>query len=163
MFPAMRNLLTISALAAALPFTVPAFAFDQTSKASVNLEKGSVGLKGHDPVAYFTLGKPTPGDPQFTAAHAGATYHFATAAHRDAFVADPAKYVPQYGGFCAWAASSGYKADADPTAWKIVEGKLYVNYNASVQKSWAADASALIKKGDANWPKIAAKAPRDLK
>lgn len=160
-----RALLAVGALAIAMPIalTAPALAFDDASSRAVNLAKGALALKGYDPVAYFTIGKPTPGDPGLTATHDGATYRFATAEHRDAFLKEPVKFLPQYGGFCAWAASAGYKADADPTAWKIVEGKLYVNYNASVQKGWAADAANLIRKGDANWPRIAAKAPRELK
>lgn len=134
--------------------------YTETQSAVVNVDRARLALRGYDPVAYFTEARPVKGSASFTATHHGATYRFASAASRDQFVQDPARYVPQYGGFCAWAAASGYKADADPTAWAIVGDKLYVNYNASVQKSWSADAAALIAKADVNWPSVAAKALR---
>jgi YHS domain-containing protein len=140
----------------------PAAAFSDTSPAAVNLDRAALALRGYDPVAYFTIGKPTPGKAEFTAVHEGATYRFASAEHRDAFGKEPAKYAPQYGGFCAWAAAQGYKADADPTAWKVVDGRLFVNYNVSVQRGWNADAAGLIKKADVKWSTIASKAPKDL-
>ena len=80
------------------------------------------------------------------------TYHFASAAHREAFAADPTRYLPQYGGFCAWAVSRGYTAPTDPLAWRIVDGRLFLNYSRSVQRTWEQDASGNIRKGDTNWP-----------
>jgi YHS domain-containing protein len=114
----------------------------------------ALALKGYDPVAYFTLSKPTLGDAQFHATHAGLKYQFSSAAHRDLFVAAPDKYLPQYNGFCAWAVGNNYTAPADPLAWKITDGKLYLNYNMSVQKKWLANEAELIRKGDENWPKL---------
>jgi YHS domain-containing protein len=112
-------------------------------------------IKGYDPVAYFEAGKPVAGSAQFTAAHKGATFRFATAANRDAFAAAPEKYAPQYGGFCAYGAAGGYKADIDPAAYTIVNGKLYLNYNRRIQTSWNQDQPGYILKADKNWPSVA--------
>jgi hypothetical protein len=109
---------------------------------------------GYDVVAYFTVGKPTEGDKRFSHTHAGATWLFSSAANRDAFIADPAKYSPQYGGYCAWAVSQGYTASGDPEFWKIVDGKLYLNYDAGVQKKWEADVPNFILAADKSWPKL---------
>jgi YHS domain-containing protein len=113
-----------------------------------------VAVSGHDPVAYFTAGRPVEGSKAFTASWMGAEYRFASAANRDRFKADPARYAPQYGGYCAWAVSQGYTAPADPKVWKVVNGKLYLNYDASVGRTWAADIPGFIAKADANWPKV---------
>ena len=114
----------------------------------------NVAVSGYDTVAYFTAGKPTKGDDAIIATYKGATYRFATTQNRDAFLAAPAKYAPQYGGYCAWAVGHGYTAKSDPTAWKIVNGKLYLNYNAEIQQKWIAEEAALITAGDKNWPKV---------
>jgi YHS domain-containing protein len=116
--------------------------------------KEQLALKGYDPVAYFVSGKPMKGDVQFKAAHNGATWYFSSASNRDLFVAEPAKYAPQYGGYCAWAVSEGYTAPADPNVWKIVDNRLYVNYNASVGANWAKDTARNISRADKNWPKV---------
>jgi YHS domain-containing protein len=113
-----------------------------------------VAVSGHDPVAYFTAGKPVEGSKEFKATWMGAEYRFASAANRDRFKADPARYAPQYGGYCAWAVSQGYTAPADPTVWKIVDGRLYLNYDAAVGRKWATDIPGHIAKANANWPKV---------
>jgi len=115
---------------------------------------GGVAIEGYDPVAYFTDGRPVEGKKGFETEWNGATWRFASAEHRDLFAADPGKYAPQYGGYCAWAVSQGYTAGIDPEAWKIHDGKLYLNYDKSVQEKWLADMENLIAKGDANWPKL---------
>ena len=79
-----------------------------------------------------------------------------SAANRDRFAADPEKYAPQYGGYCAWAVAQGYTAKIDPEAWRIVDGKLYLNYSKDVQTQWSEDIPGNITKGDANWPKLRA-------
>lgn len=114
-----------------------------------------LAIKGYDPVAYFRDARPVAGSAQFTATHKGATFRFANAANRDAFIAEPQRYAPQYGGFCAYAAANGYKADIDPAAYAVVDGKLYLNYNRSIQSTWNKDRPGYIAKGDANWPKVA--------
>ena len=79
---------------------------------------------------------------------------FASAEHRERFAADPQRYAPQYGGYCAWAVSQGYTASSDPDAWKIVDKKLYLNYSKDVQKTWEQDVPGNITKADTNWPKV---------
>jgi len=115
-----------------------------------------LAIAGYDPVAYFTDGKPVEGSSDFTTKWQGATWRFASAAHRDQFVADPARYAPQYGGYCAWAVSQNKTASIDPEAWKIVDGKLYLNYSKDVQAKWEKDVPGNIVKADANWPKLLA-------
>jgi len=109
---------------------------------------------GYDPVSYFTEGKPVEGKREFTHSWKGVTWRFASEKNRDLFKANPAAYAPQYGGYCAWAVSNGYTAKGDPKYWKIVGGKLYLNYNASVQRDWEKDIPGHIVKGDRNWPKV---------
>lgn len=107
-------------------------------------------IGGHDPVAYFS-GAAVPGNAAFTATHAGATFRFASAANRDAFVAAPDRYTPQFGGYCAWAASQGRLATPDPKLWKIVDGKLYLNCSADAEAKWLADVAGNIAKADVFW------------
>lgn len=118
---------------------------------------GGVAIDGYDPVAYFTEGIPVEGNRNFTHEWQGATWRFASAAHRDTFAADPTGYAPQFGGYCAWAVGNGYTADIDPEAWSIVDGKLYLNYNREVQAKWEADRANLINKANGNWPTLLAK------
>jgi len=113
-----------------------------------------LAVGGYDPVAYFADGRPVAGSADFESEYDGATWRFASAAHKAAFDADPLKYAPQYGGYCAWAVSQGYTAKADPKTWRIVDGKLYLNYNADTQTLWEEDIPAHIVTGDANWPKV---------
>jgi hypothetical protein len=117
---------------------------------------GGVAIDGYDPVAFFTDSRPVEGRKEFAYEWNGATWRFASAAHRDLFVQEPARYAPQYGGYCAWAVSQGYTAGIDPEAWTIRDGKLFLNYDLDVQKQWALDIPGNIVKGDANWPKILA-------
>ena len=152
---------TATALGAALA-PIAAHAYDENSTAAVNVDAKGVGLKGHDPVAYFTAGAPTAGKAEFNAAHAGVTYHFASAANRDAFKAEPAKYAPQYGGFCAMGVALEKKLDGDPNAWRIHDGKLYLNVSKDVQKKWLEDVPGNNKKADGYWPEIRNKTPKSL-
>ena len=124
------------------------------SASPVNKNWRGLAIKGYDPVAYFTDAKPVEGSSDFTFEWQGAKWRFANAEHRDAFSEDPGKYAPQFGGYCAWAVSQGYTADIDPEAWKIVDGKLYLNYNKEVRETWEKDAPGNIKKGEENWPKL---------
>ncbi len=117
----------------------------------------NVAVGGYDPVAYFTESKPVKGDSRFAHEYAGTQWHFMSAANRDAFVAEPKRYAPQYGGYCAWAVSEGGTASADPKLWKIVDGKLYLNYDAGVQKKWELDVAGHIRKANQNWPGVLGK------
>ena len=113
-------------------------------------EKG-VALSGYDPVAYFTEKKPVVGQEKFSAKHEDATYWFSSEAHRVLFVAEPSKYVPQYGGYCAYAASLGRKGFGNPLNFDVINNKLYINYNDGIQKRWSADSAGFIQKADAKW------------
>lgn len=113
-----------------------------------------VAVGGYDPVAYFAKGAAIKGDKEITAEHDGALWRFSSKENRAAFLAAPEKYAPQYGGYCAWAVSRGYTAKGDPKAWKIVGGRLFLNYNRSVQRNWEKNAQTNIAKADANWPKV---------
>ena len=140
----------------------PVLAFDPSSPSSVNVEKSGVGLKGYDPVSYFETGSPIEGDPTITAVYDGTLYAFSSAANRDAFIVEPERYLPAYGGFCALAMSFGKKVDIDPNAWKIVDGKLYVQANARAAQLWERDIDGNIEKADVNWPTVMNKAPNEL-
>jgi len=118
------------------------------------LAEDGVAIRGFDPVAYFTEGRPVRGSAAFTHEWGGATWRFASAANRDQFAADPGRYAPAYGGFCAFAVSEGYTAPTDPNAWRIVEGRLFLNYDRSVQRRWERDIPGRIARGDANWPRL---------
>ena len=122
-------------------------------KPAVNVS-GNLALNGYDAVAYVTDGRPVKGLPQLSTAWSGAVWRFASAEHRDAFLEDPERYAPQFGGYCAWAVAHGYTADGDPEAWRIVDGRLYLNYSKRVQKRWEADIPGYIIKGRANWPDV---------
>lgn len=137
-------------LGAAALTTQPAQAKDQIYTGFLS----SLAVGGFDPVAYFTEGKPVEGSADHEASYNGATWRFASAANKAAFEADPARYAPKYGGYCAWAAAQGYTAKGDPQYWRIVDGALYLNYDAGVQKKWEVDIPGFIEKADANWPKI---------
>lgn len=111
-------------------------------------------INGYDAVAYFKENKPVKGDAKITYTWKGAVWQFASAANREAFQKNPEKYAPQYGGYCAYGLAGGYKASTQPDAWSIVNGKLYLNYNSEVQKSWSEKKDEMIKKADANWPEV---------
>ncbi len=111
-------------------------------------------IRGYDPVAYFTLGKPTEGEARYSAEWQGATYRFASADNLALFESDPGRYAPQYGGYCAYAVSQGYTASTDPEAWSIVDGKLYLNYSTGIQKRWEKDVPGYVRAADRNWPEV---------
>lgn len=137
-------------------------ACDPQSTSALNVDPAGLAMRGYDPVAYFTAGKPTLGSAQFAAKHEGGTYRFASAANRDAFNKEPTKYAPAFGGFCAMGTVFEKKLDGDPNLWRIVDGKLYLNVGEPAQKGWLEDVPRNISKASANWPKISTKAPKDL-
>ena len=117
-------------------------------------ERNGAAVRGHDPVAYFKEGKAVKGSAEHRAEHKGSVFHFASKANRDAFAGEPDRYAPQYGGYCAFGMSAGYKAAIDPAAFTVREGKLYLNYNRDVQKQWSADVPGHVAKADRNWPAV---------
>ncbi|MEO0537060.1 MAG: YHS domain-containing (seleno)protein [Cyanobacteria bacterium P01_A01_bin.123] len=124
-----------------------------TEPAAVFVENG-IAIRGADPVAYFTAGNYVAGSPEYTYEWGDAIWQFASAENRDLFASNAEQYAPQYGGFCAWAVSQGYTAAVDPTAWAIVDGKLYLNFDARVQSRWQRDIPGNIAKANQNWPGV---------
>ena len=116
----------------------------------------NIGIKGYDPVAYFTAGKSVKGSDRYTADHGGVTWHFSSAGNRDAFKAQPAKYAPQYGGFCSWGVAEKARLfDVDPeNGWTIHEGKLYLNFNADINKTFQRKPASFIQAADRKWPDL---------
>jgi len=146
-----------SALFAACLALAPAVLAAPAANAEPPIYTGSfsdTALQGYDPVAYFEQGEAVKGSDDFTTEYMGATFKFASAADRDAFIADPAAYAPQYGGYCAWAMADGKYAKGDARYWRIVDGKLYLNYNAGIQKKWEKDVPGFISKADTHWTEL---------
>lgn len=119
-------------------------------------------LRGYDAVAYHTESKAVEGDTNHAVHHGGLTYLFSTKANAKAFKADPAKYEPAYNGYCAFGVTKGKKFSTDPKAFKVVDGKLYMNLNARVQEAWVEDIPGYIAKADARWPEIVDTHPSKL-
>ncbi len=125
-----------------------------------HVDSTGYAVGGRDVVAYFTLPateRPVaavPGRAAFTTEWKGARYAFASAANRDAFIANPERYLPQFDGHCAWAAGEGYKAPASPNAWRIIGGKLYLNYSLDIHARWSSQTRSKINAGNAHWRKI---------
>jgi YHS domain-containing protein len=115
---------------------------------------GNLAVKGFDAVAYFTEGEAVKGSKKHSMEWMGATWRFATAANLEAFAAEPERYAPQYGGYCAWAVSQGQTAGIDPQAWSIVGGKLYLNYSHEIKAQWEQDIDGNIAAADASWPTL---------
>lgn len=117
-------------------------------------EKDGVAIKGFDAVAYFTESRAVKGSGEHTATYKGSTFHFASAANRDLFAANPEKYAPQYDGFCAYGVAKGAKAKIEGEAFKIVDGKLYLNYDAKVQVDWDKDVPTYVMQANKNWESV---------
>lgn len=130
--------------------------------ASASQEVDVQALQGYDAVAYFTEGKAVKGDGNQVVYHDGKTYLFSSKEHKELFKADPNKYLPQYGGWCAFGVSKGKKFASDATAWKIVDGKLYLNLNDKVQAIWLKDTAVNIEEADTQWKDIAEKSASEL-
>lgn len=143
-----------TALAGILGITVLTAGLQGATVEPVNKDRAGVALKGYDPVAYFQQARPVKGCSQYTHSWMGATWQFASSADRDLFAANPEKYTPQFGGYCSWAVSRNHTADVDPQAWKIIDGKLYLNYNREVQKKWEQDVEQRIEAARKNWPHL---------
>ena len=110
-----------------------------------------LGLKGYDPVAYFTLSTPTPGIPQYEYAYDSVRYRFANARHLELFKANPDKYAPQFGGSCAMNMSNGVRREADPSLWVISNGNLYVFAGATGQERFRQNPNEAAARAAANW------------
>ena len=132
--------------------SIPALA---ASQSEIYKNWRGLAIKGYDPVAYHTKGEPMKGSRNYEYNWKDATWRFSEKEHLELFKANPEKYAPRYGGYCAWAVSRGYTASVDPeNAWTIVDGKLYLNYNVEVKNDWEKDIPGNISKADANWPAV---------
>lgn len=117
----------------------------------VNTTAENIAIKGFDTVAYFAENGAIQGDAKFEFVWNGAKWLFSNAENLEKFKTNPEKYAPQFGGYCSWAVSHGYTADGDPQAWKVVDDKLYLNYNQKVKEMWEAEQQKLIQEGEKNW------------
>ena len=148
----LRTIPLVVATAIFFSMAVPSLA---EAKSEIYKNWRGIAIKGYDPVAYHEDGKPVNGSSKYEFEWKDAKWRFASAEHRDLFKANPENYAPRYGGYCAWAVSQGYTASVDPeNAWTTFEGKLYLNYNVEVKKTWQMDIPGNIKKADANWPGV---------
>ncbi len=127
-----------------------------------NVDKAAVAASGYDVVSYHTQTGPTPGSGWHVSEYDGATYLFANKKNKKAFDKDPDKYVPAYGGYCAYGVAVGKKFYSDPLAWHIENGKLYLNLDDKIQAKWLKDVSGYINKAETNWKTIADKSPDEL-
>ncbi len=131
------------------------FAFTLTASAQSEVFGTKEGaINGYDPVAYFTESKPIVGKKEISLMWKEQMWYFSSTENRESFKADPEKYEPQFGGYCAYGMSRGYKAKTDAEAWTIADGKLYLNYNLDVRKTWSEKQSELIDKANKNWPSV---------
>ncbi|MFA3791329.1 YHS domain-containing (seleno)protein [Aliiglaciecola sp. SL4] len=140
----------------ALIFTVTTLFFT-TANASDPIETGffnNYAIYGYDTVAYFTQNKAVKGNKQISYDWRGAQWHFSTEEHKAMFVANPEKFAPQYGGYCAYAMADGNLVGIDEEAFTIVNNKLYLNYSISVMKKWLENRDEYIRKADAQYPLV---------
>ncbi len=117
-------------------------------------KKTNIAINGYDPVAYFLQDKPVEGIAEFSFEWRGAIWHFSSNENKEMFVAEPEKYAPQYGGYCAYAVSRGYTAPTVPEAFSIVNDRLYLNFSLNVRKTWRKKMAENIAKADNNWPDV---------
>jgi YHS domain-containing protein len=152
---AVMNRRTVFAVLALL--AAPQIAVESALAASPEIFVGLVpgtALGGYDAVAYHTQGKPVQGSTEFTTRWKGAEWRFASRDNMELFRADPQAYAPQFGGYCAYGVAGGYAVKGEPEVWKIVDGKLYLNYDARIQRRWEADIPGYIAEAGAKWPDV---------
>ena len=117
-------------------------------------EVDGLALRGYDPVAYVELETPTKGLPAHSFVYQGSKFLFVSADNQKKFATAPEKYAPQFGGFCALGTANGYKVRTEPDAFKVVEGKLYLNYNRKVLDIWTQDQAGYIERANEKWPEV---------
>jgi YHS domain-containing protein len=125
----------------------------------INVDHAGLALQGYDPVGYFTDNKPVRGDPKFTATYRGGTYQFVSSAHKKTFEKNPAKYAPQFGGFCGYAASINKLAPIEVEYFQVLHGRLVMQHNEKAWKLWHQDVEGNLEKADANWPTLSQQKP----
>jgi len=135
--------------AALVAFTVSVGSY--AADVQINTDSNDLAVGGYDAVSYFSRSGPEKGSAKYTASYKDAIYHFSSASNRDAFRAAPEKYAPQFGGYCAMGVALNQKLPVDPMAWRVVDGKLYLNLNKQVQKKWLEDVPGNIETAERNW------------
>ncbi|WP_454781831.1 YHS domain-containing (seleno)protein [Legionella sp. WA2022007384] len=135
------------------------FLFPLASGAVTDSKISLVGAQGYDLVSYQQKSGPIRGSGNHVVFYQGIAYIFASTENKKTFTANPEKYLPAYGGYCAFGVASGHKVISDPLAWKLVDGKLYLNLNKQIQDIWVKNIPANIKKADEQWSKIKDKSP----
>ncbi|WP_027468726.1 YHS domain-containing (seleno)protein [Deefgea rivuli] len=158
--PALRSCILAATLLISAPVTV--LAFDANSSRPVNVNEKGVALRGFDPMSYFTGKGPMMGSDDYKFVFEGATYWFASAENLAKFKANPTQYAPKFGAFCAMGIAKDKKIDSDPTAWRIVDGYLFVLQSKEVQKNWLVDVSGNLKVATVSWNTIKNIAPKGL-
>lgn len=153
----LTKVLLYSAILATALF--PAACAKEDGVKKINTTTDNVAIKGFDTVAYFSAEKAVEGNPQFSFVWNGAKWYFANAENLEKFTKNPEQFAPQFGGYCSWAVSHGYTANGDPEAWKVVDGKLYLNYNQQVKEKWEKEQQKLIEDGKKNWAEFQKKKP----
>jgi len=144
----------LGALGAQSAFAAPPI---NTLKGGLFGGRSDTAILGYDPVAYFTDGKPAKGQDAYVHEWRGAKWKFASQAHLDLFKADPDRYAPQYGGYCAYGVSQDNLVSIEPDKFKVIDGKLYLNYDDDVQKTWLKDTAGYIRKADEKFATLIAK------
>jgi len=150
--PLFFALFIAAALAIGACSTVP-------SATTVNTDAAGSALKGYDAVAYFTINNAVKGDPRYEYVWNGAKWYFSSEENMMKFRERPEEFAPQFGGYCSYAVSEGYTADGDPEAWKVVDGKLYLNYSQKVKEKWEQNQAERIEKGRKSWDSFKMKKP----
>jgi YHS domain-containing protein len=143
----------------AVAITIGACSQAQTAALGINTGADGLALKGFDTVAYFAAENAVKGDAKYEYVWNGAKWLFSSEENMKMFQANPEAYAPQFGGYCSYAVSEGYTADTDPEAWKVVDGKLYLNYNHKVREMWEQNQTERIQKAKANWQEFQKKKP----
>lgn len=147
----MKRFFTIVCALFAMQWATLVFANER----AVSLDKNGVAVRGYDPVAYFVEKRAVKGKADFAVKiDDGSIYHFASAENRAIFIAEPSRYAPQYGGFCAYGAASGAKVQVDPRAFRVIDGKLYLIRGPEIATKWSKDSPAFIKKADVSWSSL---------
>lgn len=148
----MKIVTLIKSVTVAASLVISSLSF--AANIDVNANANDLAIHGYDTVSYFTDGKATKGTNKYTASYKSAIYQFSSEKNRTLFNANPEKFVPEFGGYCAMGVALNKKLDIDPTAWKIVEGKLYLNLNKAVQKKWLSDVPGHLETAVRTWSGI---------
>lgn len=151
----MKKALILAAAALVAPLAIAAPSVANAAPVYVGVEGENIAVSGYDTVSYFQgSGKPVKGSARYKVEYDGAEWHFASQENADKFKADPEAYAPQYGGHCAWAMARGSLAPGDPTLYRVVDGKLYLNFNKQVQSMWVKDIAGFIAKANIAWTQL---------